>query len=216
MHTIQQAILDLATKQNIAKLSLRELGRLVTGQEQSAQNIKYHRDSLVTNGLLHYDENRNVYERVSRGEKYAGFVSLPIVGSASCGPAMELAEQQIEGYLTLSEKFLPRKREGLFVIKAVGQSMNAAKVNGKKSISDGDFVLIDSSSRQPVDGEYVLAVTGGTANIKKFKKGSDWDIMLVSESTEEFPPIYVHSDDDPEFFINGRIIDVFKTLKTYE
>lgn len=210
MHPIQQAILDLAAKQNIAKLSLRELGKLVTGKEQSAQKIKYHRDALVEEGLLRYDERRNMYERVSRGEKRAGFISLPIVGAASCGPAMELAEQRVEGYLCLSEKFLPRRRDGLFVIRAVGSSMNASKVNGKKRILNGDFVVVDGNARQPNSGDYVLAVAGGAANIKKFNKGSDGQIALVSESTEEFPPIYVHGDDDPEFFINGRVIDVFR------
>ena len=208
---MQQAILDLASAQNLGKLSLREIGRLATGEEQPPQKVKHHLESLLEAKLLR--KSGTDIERVSAGEKKSGFVSLPILGAASCGPAMQIADEKIQGYLCLSEKFLPRKRDGLFVIRAVGSSMNAAKVNGKKPIQDRDFVIVDGNARQPNTGDYVLAVAGGAANIKKFKKGQDGQIALVSESTEEFLPIYVHGDDDPEFFINGRVLDVFQNIE---
>lgn len=213
MHPIQQSILDLSTTQNIAKLSLRELGKAATGKEQPAQMVKYHRDRLVADGYLRYDSRRDVYERVSRGDMSAGFVSLPIVGAASCGPAMQLAEQDIEGYLCLSEKFFPKRSDGLFVVRAVGTSMDAARINGKKEINNGDYVVIDGNDRHAENNRYYLAVADGAANIKKYKKDNDGQIMLLSESKEDFPPIYVHGDDDSDFFINGRVVDVFKNPK---
>jgi SOS-response transcriptional repressor LexA len=210
MHPIQEGILELAATRNIAKLSLRELGRMVTGTEQQPQKVKYHRDCLVEDGYLRFDKERDVYERVLRGEKHTGFISLPIVGAANCGPALQIAEQDIEGYLCLSEKFLPQNHNGLFIIRATGSSMNAAKVNGKKTINSGDFVIIDGNARQPKNNDYVLAVAEGNANIKKFRKEVGGRVMLLSESTEDFPPIYIHQEDKTNFFINGKVIDVLK------
>ncbi len=206
---MQQSILELASTKNLRKMSLREIGKAVTGKDQSPQLVKYHVQRLIEAGLLRLDERRDVLERVVRGEKRAGFVPLPIVGTASCGPATQVAEQDVEGYLCLSEKFLPNNRNGLFVVRAVGSSMNRARVNGK-AINDGDFVIVNGKERQPENGSYVLSVTGGNANIKKFVKDSDGQAMLLSESSEDFSPIYIHPEDQTDFFINGRVVDVFK------
>jgi SOS-response transcriptional repressor LexA len=210
MHPIQQAILDLAKSKNLLNMSFREIGRMVTGREQSPQKIKYHMDCLIRDGYLVEDHDKEVLVPAKLHQKYAGFATIPILGSASCGPATKLAEENIEGYLRLSEKFLPRNHMGLFIINAVGQSMNRAKVNGTKSIDDGDFVLVDGKARNPEPNSYVLAVTDGVANVKKYSRSDDGQIALVSESTEEFSPIYIHPEDNPEFFINGKVLDVFK------
>jgi SOS-response transcriptional repressor LexA len=50
------------------------------------------------------------------------------------------------------------------------------------------------------------------ANIKKYlldKKNSR--IALLSESTQEYSPIFIHENDD--FKINGKIVDVVKNIK---
>src|SRR3989344_3138078 len=62
-------------------------------------------------------------------------ISLPIVGAGNCGPADIFAEENIEGYLKVSKSLLPR-RDGLFVIRAEGDSMNRASFHGK-SIESG-------------------------------------------------------------------------------
>lgn len=209
MHSTQQSILELATSQNLYKLSLREIGKAATGKDQPPQLVKYHLQRLIDGGHLRVDERHGVIERVVRGEKHASFVPLPIVGAASCGPATQIAEQHVEGYLCLSQKFLPKDHSGLFVVRAVGSSMNCAQVKGK-AINDGDFVVVDSKARQPESGSYVLAVTGGNANVKKFVKDADGQAMLLSESSENFSPIYIHPEDQTDFFINGCVVDVFK------
>lgn len=88
--------------------------------------------------------------------------------------------------------------------------MNRAKVNGAKTIDDGDYVLVDGKNRNPDNGAYVLAVTGEVANIKKFNTNDDGQSALISESTEDYPPIFIHPDDQPDFFICGRVLDIFK------
>ena len=133
-------------------------------------------------------------------------ISLPIVGSANCGPADILAEENIEGYLKVSKSLLNR-RDGIFVIRASGDSMNKASCSGK-TIDNGDFVLIDSLERNAKHGDYVLSIIDGCANLKKFKVDKSGQKMLVSESTKDYKPIFLHDADD--FMINGKIISVIK------
>jgi SOS-response transcriptional repressor LexA len=133
------------------------------------------------------------------------FLSVPLVGSANCGPADLVAEENIEAYIRIDQKSIPRK-SGIFALRASGNSMNRAKIKGK-SIEDGDIVLIDSEDRVAQNGDYVLSIIDGMANLKKFKveKGQ---VMLVSESTENFKPILIMRGDD--WSINGKIISVIK------
>lgn len=134
------------------------------------------------------------------------FVSVPLVGSANCGPAELLAEENIEAYIRIEKTALPRK-SGIFALRASGKSMNRASIHGK-NIEDGDIVLIDSEDRVARNGDYVLSIIDGMANLKRFKveKGQ---VMLVSESTEKHKPILIMSGDD--WVINGKILSVVKT-----
>jgi len=136
------------------------------------------------------------------------FVSIPLVGAANCGPAELLAEENIEAYIRVDKKSLPRK-SGIFALRASGNSMNRAKIKGK-NIEDGDIVLIDSEDRVAQSGDYVLSIIDNKANLKKFKVEGG-QVMLVPESSESFKPILIISGDD--WLINGKIISVIKTPK---
>lgn len=139
------------------------------------------------------------------------FLSIPLVDSANCGPTSLLAEENIEGYLTVKRDLVPRK-SGIFALRASGNSLNRAKVrtgNTEKSIENGDLVLIDSEDRNIKDGDYVLSIIGGAANLKKYKfDRKQHQIMLLSESTEDFKPIIILPGDD--FAINGKVVAVIK------
>jgi repressor LexA len=133
------------------------------------------------------------------------FVSIPLLGSANCGPAELLAEDNILGYVS-GRKSLVHKKSGIFAVRAVGKSLNRANVKGK-SIEEGDIVLIDGEDRAARNGDYVLSIIDGAANLKKYtvEKGQ---VMLVSESTEKFKPIFVMEGDN--WVVNGKIIAVVK------
>jgi repressor LexA len=86
--------------------------------------------------------------------------------------------------------------------------MNRASVDGK-TIEDGDYLIIDSEYRNPRNGDVILSIIDDMANIKKYV----WDevnnqVLLMSQSTKEIPPIYIHEDDS--FMINGKVIQVIK------
>jgi len=90
--------------------------------------------------------------------------------------------------------------------------MNCATVGGK-AIDDGDYVVIDGENRTPEDGDLVLSVIDGMANIKRYRFDRENNqIVLLSESTQSFSPIFIHPDDDYE--INGKVVQVVKKPKS--
>lgn len=205
MHEIQRKLLNLVTPNGIGTTTLREIGELIGVSHP--QKVKYHLNQLKEAGLVsvHKSEGQivGITSEVRSGPELA---SIPIYGSADCGPATLLAEENFEGYLKVSRKILNKKPDSLFALKAVGPSMNRAKLPGGP-IESGDFVLIDSSQRAPESGDYVVSVIDGCANIKKLLK-EDGRIILTSESTEEYPPIFMHPHDD--FLVNGKVVQVVK------
>ena len=210
MHKIQSKLLEILDKQDLSGLTLRKIGALV-GEENQPQRIKHHLIQLSNNGLIKIDKLRKTIKKVVRGKiNKSGLVSIPIIGAASCGVATIYADQNIEGYLNVSKQFL-KKAKNIFAIKAVGLSMNKANIAGN-SIEDGDYMIIDSENKAPDGIDYALCVIDEVANVKKYivdKKNNQ--IILLSESTKDFPPIYIHPDD--KFLINGVVIQVIKKPK---
>lgn len=134
--------------------------------------------------------------------------SVPLMGSANAGVATIFADQNIEGYVRVSRAFM-NKRDGVFALRVEGDSMNRASIGGK-NLEEGDFVLIDSEYQTPQNGDYVLSVIDGMANLKKFERDQKTEnVKLVPESTNpKHKPIYISSEDD--FMVNGKIIAVVK------
>lgn len=88
--------------------------------------------------------------------------------------------------------------------------MNKANVSGMP-VNDGDYAIVDSSKRGPSDGDYVIAVVDGLANLKRFlfDKGNN-QVVLLSESSEDYLPIFVHPEDNNEGLISGTVIQVIR------
>jgi repressor LexA len=212
MHELQQKLLRLAQEKNLGQYTLRQIAAMVG--EQSAQKIKHHLNQLEKRGLIRIDKIKGVIEKTQQGWvkgllRDARLIAIPILGSANAGPARLLAEANIEGYLRLSSTFLGSKaNRNLFALRVDGPSMNRAEVQEKR-IENGDYVIIDSEDTSPKNGDVVLSIIDGMANIKRFYRDRQHNqIALVSDSTDTFPPIYIHSEDD--FHINGKVIQVVK------
>lgn len=204
MHKLQDKLLRTIERENLSGMTLRNIGGLVG--ENSAQKVKHHLMQLSKKGFITYNPTKREIRRVQKISK-EGFVSLPIVGSANCGPATIFADENITGYLKVSKKIAPRGGK-LFILRAEGDSMNRASVNGK-NIEDGDFVVVDPEQRSPKEGNYIVSVIDEVGNIKKFVPDSkNKRIILKSESTKNYLPIFIHEDDKYE--VSGRVIDVIK------
>ena len=219
MHTIQQKLLALAEKKNLGNYTLREIGGFV--DETSPQKIKHHLQQLEKRGFIHINKMEHIITTTKQQQgttvkgilKNAKLLSIPILGAANAGPAMVFANANIEGYLRVSSTLIarPRLSHRLFALKVDGPSMNMAYVGGKK-IEDGDYVIIDSEDREAMNDDIVLSVIEGMANIKKYYVDKENNqILLMSESTHDFPAIHIHESDD--FSINGKVIGVIKTPK---
>jgi len=204
MHIIQEKLLKELNRKNLSGMTLREIGSLVG--EKSAQKIKHHLTQLSKRGFIAYNSIKREVKKAQKISK-EGFVSLPIVGAANCGPATIFAEENITGYLKVSKKLAPHGGK-LFVLRAEGNSMNKANIN-RKNIEDGDFVIVDAEQKSPGPGQYIVSIIDEMANIKKFVPDpQNKRIVLKSESTKEYLPIFIHENDN--YHISGKVIDVIK------
>ncbi|MBN2286834.1 MAG: hypothetical protein JXI43_10335 [Tissierellales bacterium] len=136
---------------------------------------------------------------------------IPILGYANCGKATVIADEDTLGFLTVSTS-LVKKKNNLFALIASGDSMNKANINGS-TIEDGDFVVVDGDKRSPINGDYVVSIIEDCANIKRYyfdKKNEQ--IVLISESKTNYPPIVIHPSDFSEYMVNGIITNIVKKL----
>jgi SOS-response transcriptional repressor LexA len=217
MHIIQERLLELSRKQNLANLTLREMAQKIGEKDISPQKIKHHLIQLEKKGFLSLNRTqgamnrRSLESRISEGllKNNSKLFSIPIIGTANCGAAEIFAEQNFQGFLRISQLLLKKSNpNGLFAIKADGYSMNRATIGGKK-IEDGDYVIVDSKNLNPNTNDVVLVIIDNNATIKRFMKDEiNEQIILKADSSYDYEPIYLHPQDD--FYINGKIIDVIK------
>lgn len=214
MNEIQTKLYELSQTTDLLQHSLRSIGKsLLPGQEIHPETIKYHWKKLYAEGLINYlPDTKSRPKRISSsGNTKLGdrtsLIAIPVYGRADCGPATKLAEQDQISTLHISSSLLPTRRySSLYAVQASGKSMNRASVHGR-AIQDGDYVIIDSENTDPKNGDYVVAVLGGMANIKRFYRESD-RITLLSESSENFDPILIHPEDQSDNLIGGRVVQV--------
>lgn len=207
LHQIQAKLLQLAVSHNLDKLSLREIGRLI--EENQAQTVKYHLEQLEKGGYITWDRENKTISRIPQGETTDSHLfAIPVLGSADCGPATLYAEANIESYLKVSSRVIPPKKS-LYALRAVGQSMNQANIYGQP-LNDGDYAIIDSEKRSPRNGQYVVSVIDGVCNIKKyFEDKTNNQVVLLSESTLNFPPIVIHPEET-QYLVSGTVVQVIK------
>lgn len=207
MHSTQQKILELSKTKNIFEMGIRPLGRLVG--EEHPQNIKFHLHQLVKQGKLSPPSSISILKEIKQTVAFQPeFTHIPVVGRANCGEATCLAAEENLHTLTISTSAI-KKKHNLFALLARGNSMNRASIDGK-SIDEGDYIIVDSSDKVPVEGNYVVSIIEGCANVKKFSRTSDGLIALLSEADEpeNYPPIFISERDT--FIINGKVIQVIK------
>ena len=211
MNKVQAQLLELSKRQDISKLGLRELARSLN--VRNPQTIKYHLAKLREANLI--NESGIDLDRVDKKKLGSSdLITIPIMGSASAGPATQVADGKVEGYLKISSKLLVSSNyNDLYALEIIGRSMNEANISGL-SVDDGDYVIVDSSKRSPKNNDHVVAVVDGLANIKRFILDKlNNQIVLMSESTDNFMPIFVHPDDEREGLISGTVVQVLKQPK---
>ena len=208
MHKLQKAILELAQTEDISSYGLRKLGEKI-GVDHP-QKVKWHLTKLMNDGFLYKDGAGNIQLASDEGE--SRLARVPVLGLANCGEPLAFADNTTHDYLTVSPTLLgSRNSDALFAVQATGDSMNACNVGGQ-SIDDGDYVIVDSSKVVPDNGEYVVSSIEGLANIKKFIRDDQQQVIaLVSESTRKRPPIVVAEPDMQSYRVHGTVVSVVKS-----
>lgn len=207
MPSVQDKLLTLLQDQGSIPLKYREIGRRIG--EKYPQTVKHHIEILKKKHLI--QEQNGFLTRGKKDVTSKNFLNLPFYGIANCGPAMAFADDRIEGYIKISRNALPKNHiKDLYLIRASGNSMNQAEVGpNKKNIEDGDIIIVNAKEQNPANGDYVIPVIDGCANIKKFSYNPDDNqVILVSESTDKYFPIVLHETDD--LSIAGKVVDVLK------
>lgn len=217
MHPIQEKLLELSKRENLAKLTLRQMANLIEMPNESPQKIKHHLLQLQKKGFITIDRNQGLMNRAGETsslvsgllKKTSQLFSIPIVGAANCGPATIFAEENFQGFLKASSSLVGRsKPTGLFAIKADGSSMNRALINGK-TIEDGDYMIVDNQALDAKTGDVVLAIIDNKATVKRFiDDRQNGQIVLKADSSFDYEPIFLHPED--EFSINGKVIGIIK------
>jgi repressor LexA len=220
IHPIQEKLLILSKKENLAKLSLREMAKRIGMPGESPQKIKHHLLQLQKKGFLTIDRVKGMMGRTSstpgwaKGllDKASRLFSIPIIGTANCGPATIFAETNFQGFLRISSKLIGRSRPtGLYAIKADGSSMNRAEIKGKY-IEDGDYIIVDGNYKDARNRDVVLVIIDNMATIKRFiDDRQNNQVVLRADSSFDYDPVYLHADDD--FSISGKVIQIIKKPK---
>lgn len=213
MHNKQKQLLALIyTDPDIGSYSLRTIADKI-GVPDKPQIVKYHLQQLEKAGLIQLNLEQGVIRPVKRGfvkSTVNTMFSLPVVGSANCGPATIFAEQNVQQYLKVSSSMLPYNKKELYALIADGNSMNKAEVEEGKTIESGDFVLVDSGYKSYKNGDIVVAVIDNLATIKRYRFDKENErIVLEADSTEKYLPVFIHAEDD--FQLSGKVVGIIKS-----
>ena len=209
MNPIQQKLLDIDKLENIEKLRRVDLVEMVNCEYPS--QITHHLRQLVKRGDLVRKDGRLVPALATN----AGVIRIPVMGEADCGEATKFADGRIVDHLAVSPSVIkPKLSERLYALIARGDSMNRAEVRGK-TIEDGDYIIIEKKDTYvPVDGDIVVSIIGGLANIKRLRRDNARQrLLLLSEShrQEDYAPIVISENDD--FVVEGKVVDVVKGVR---
>lgn len=193
MNSIQAKILEVAETKDIGAMTYYRLSKIL-GVDHPYK-VKYAIDKLMEKKLLTRKPDGSIEKVISGLSR--GFIKLPYYGEVNCGEATALAEDRIQSYLEVSPSIINLSNlNNLFVLKASGYSMNDANIGGN-SVDDGDYIIARKRANYcPKNGDYVISIINGAANLKKFRKDvKNQQIVLESDSSEDLPPIIISEQD---------------------
>lgn len=202
---------SLTVKQKIVLATIQDLktriGKAPTLEEirealnySGISSVQRHVDALKKKGYITNERYQARTLEVSLPEQ---LVNIPLVGNVPCGVPF-LAVENTEAYIPYNKSLLSGQPDDYFFLRAVGDSMNNAKISGK-SIDNGDYVLVKKQSAADF-GSRVVALIGDEATIKKIVRGDGY-VRLEPESTNpDNKPILLFDD----FSVQGIVVDVIR------
>ena len=165
---------------------------------KSVQTAREHLEALVMEGRLTKETGKaRSYRLPETKTGGAPYLLVPLLGRVPAGP-LDLAMEELEGYIPVQSKYDPDK---LFGLRVRGESMVAA------GILPGDLVVV---RRQPAadSGDIVVALVRDEATVKRLQIRHN-RIELHPENPE-FDPII---PDVSDLMIIGKVIEVRRYLE---
>lgn len=145
-----------------------------------------------------YKQRQSTHHKVAEEhDVYELTVGIPLIGNVACGHPL-FAEENIETEIPVSSKLI-RKGKNYFILRASGDSMNAAEIN------DGDLVLIRQEQTAET-GNNVVALIDDEATIKEFSRQGDIIVLKPKSNNSVHQPIILTSN----FRIQGIVESVIK------
>lgn len=165
------------------------------GAKDSLKSVMQVIEALEKKDLIKRDLGKKIY--MVENESFSNLkniFSIPVYGLASCGEALAYAEDNVDGFLRISQAlFRGSDSAKLFAVKTLGDSMD------KDEINDGDYAIFEKyeyGSHEELEGKIVVAIINGMATIKRYKKVSEEIIGLFPRSTNIIhQPIFIHKSD---------------------
>lgn len=217
MNATQKSLLELADTVDLGTQSTYRLAKLL--HIDHPYKIRYAIDQLIKNNYLVRESDGSIRKAQQR-QAITGLINIPFYGEVNCGEALAIADDTVRGFLQVSPSVLKGKTiKNLFALKACGNSMNTADIKGK-TVDDGDYVIAEKREAEDIiDGNYVISIIGGAANLKRFHKDrQNHRIVLFSESKVDLPPIIISEEDADEIFAYhpiAKVIDVIKKIPSF-
>jgi SOS-response transcriptional repressor LexA len=212
MHDIQKRLISLGSVSDLSQYTYRQLAER-TGAPHAAQ-VRHHLLQLERTGTIVRDEHGALRAVKSVAPSTGPMLMIPVLGEVDCGVAATFANDSVIGYLSVSPSSTRIQNiDGIFALRARGDSMDEADVYGK-SVENSDYVLVKKYDGEHVrDGEYVVSLINGMANLKKFRCDRTHNrIALISESSKHYPPIFIAESDREYYEVIGKAIDIIKGI----
>lgn len=212
MHPIQEKLIALSKDHDVVNMRLTELAKLAGANY--LQQVKHHRQMLIRKNLLaEPEDSKEVLREKGLLGSDAQLIRIPVLGSVNAGPASVYADGKVSGYLRVSSSRLPiRVTNKLYALKVVGNSMNRAKIGPLKLAAEqGDYIIADGKSYDSRSGDYVVSLIEGMANVKKLVVDkSNSQVALLSESSDDYPPIIIDLADEVDYLAQSEVVHVVK------
>jgi len=139
------------------------------------------------------DGRLRLVQDLLESDTHARTILVPLVGKVACGTPL-LAEENIEALIPVSTA-LAKPMHRHFLLRAIGDSMNAAGIN------DGDLLLIRQQSTAD-SGQNVVALIDDRATVKEFHRSSGTVVLKPRSKSSEHRPIILTSN----FQIQGIVL----------
>ena len=176
----------------------------------SSRSVTQYLEALSKKGLLRRERYKGRGIVLTKDMEKGETVQLPVFASAGCGSPSVIAERTFDEFIEVASNLITgKKKANLFVIRAMGNSMNEA------GIEDGDYVLVERIVDMEYEmGDTVVAIIDDSAVIKRYVRSDDLIILKPVSSDPSHRSIIL--GDDATYKIFGKVLRTIRIPKSFD